>query len=161
MQKAQEQVDAQSKEVGETCMLLAMAHGAAQGQREQAKALYERAAAVFSAALGAGHAQTLEAQKMVQVSQDTFAEGLEFVKGGDYARAVRLLNASFEIREAAYGEQSREVGDVCRLLGVAFKAQGRAEQARAVYGRAAAAFEAVLGAEHAETVAAREQAERA
>ncbi len=51
MQKAQEQADAQSKEVGETLMLMAMAH---QGQREQAKALYERAAAVFSAARGPG-----------------------------------------------------------------------------------------------------------
>eukprot|EP01045_Picozoa_sp_COSAG04_P017598 COSAG04_NODE_1566_length_6320_cov_15.884102_10_plen_92_part_00 len=91
MQKAQEQADAQSKEVGETCMLLAMAHGAVQGQREQAKALYERAAAVFSAALGPGHAQTLEAQKMVG-REDERREVLNRVRRAP----AHLRNGDFE-----------------------------------------------------------------
>ena len=52
----------QSERVGHTCYNMARAYKA-QGEREQARAFYERAAAAYAAALGPGHESTVRARQ--------------------------------------------------------------------------------------------------
>eukprot|EP01045_Picozoa_sp_COSAG04_P005752 COSAG04_NODE_270_length_18507_cov_125.250380_17_plen_315_part_00 len=84
--------------------------------------------------------------------------GLVFYNLGDNAGALTALGKALAIWEQVYGPQSKLVGNACRAMAMAYKAQGEREQARAFYERAAAAFAAALGPEHEGTVEAREKA---
>ena len=52
----------QSEPVGDVCYSMAMAHKA-RGEREQARAFYERATAAYAAALGPEHESTVQARE--------------------------------------------------------------------------------------------------
>ena len=131
----------QSKDVGDTFKNMANAY-AAQGERERARTFYERAAAAFAAALGPEHERTVNAREMAALADDPFDEALASAQQGNEAKAIELWRKSLEIREQVLGPQSEDVGDTCKNMAMAYDKLGEAEQARAFYGRAAAAYKA-------------------
>ena len=68
--------------------------------------------------------------------------GAVFHEQGDHAGALEALGKALAIKEQVLGPQSEPVGKTCIGMATVHEAQGEREQARAFYGRAAAAYKA-------------------
>ena len=68
--------------------------------------------------------------------------------------ALVYFQRALEIREDAFGEESREAGDTSKLVALVYQARCEWHAAAAHFRNAATAFAAVLGREHPETVVA-------
>jgi len=124
-----------------TGYLLNQAAGYLYGRAEfvEAKALLERALAIFEGQLGPEHPQVATAFNNL---------GLVLKDLGDLAGARAAYERALAIAEAAYGPGHPNVASTVNNLGGVLQDLGDLAGARAHYERALAIFEKVLGADH-------------